>query len=48
MVAAASGTDFGVRGVLPEPHAGFRSQQARDRSLEAFCSAGFRGPAVCA
>jgi hypothetical protein len=39
VVAAASDTDFGVRGALPEPHAGFRSPQARDRSLEAFCSA---------
>ncbi len=39
MVAAASGTDFGVRGVLAEPHAGFRTPQARERSLEAFSRA---------
>src|SRR5260370_554226 len=39
MVAAASGTDFGVAGVQPEPRAGYHDSQARERSLEAFSRA---------
>jgi hypothetical protein len=39
IVAAANASSFGVRGVLPEPRAGYRNAQARERHLEAFCSA---------
>jgi hypothetical protein len=39
MVTAASGTDFGVAGVQPEPRAGYHDSQARERSLEAFSRA---------
>jgi hypothetical protein len=39
MIAPDSDLDFGVRGVPAEPRAGFHNPQARDRALEAFCSA---------
>src|SRR5260370_37582984 len=44
MVAAASGTDFGVAGVQPEPRAGYHDSQARERSLEAFSRAVWQRP----
>lgn len=38
--------DHGVRGVLPEPVAGFRTAGGRDRALESFCAAVWERHAV--